>query len=178
MTKSIKISNKSLRQPFTCTEAFIQNVCKGACCRKSGGGTMITIHPSEEQRFLDKGIEVKDHKIVCGNRCPFQNGDGLCILHPTGEKPFGCVASPFTLNKNGTLILRNRYRLFRCYKAEGAEPAYKTFRASLDIIFGKELAEHIVARVQESEDDFFVDIDEGVYNKLQENDAFKKPQKS
>jgi hypothetical protein len=170
----IKISNRSLKQKFACNEYFIKNICHGACCRKSTGGTLIVINPSEEARFLSKGVEIKNHRIICGNKCPFQNEHGLCSLHATNEKPFGCIASPFTLSKRGALIIRNRYRLFKCFKANGAQPAYITFRKSLELILGdKEKLSYLINRLECSDDDFIIEIRDEIYNILRENDLFK-----
>jgi hypothetical protein len=68
----------------------------------------------------------------------------------TPDKPFGCIASPFTLNRSGTLVVRNRYRMLVCYVPKAREdrddhpPAFEAFRASLDLIYGDEEAARIV----------------------------------
>jgi hypothetical protein len=84
-----------------------------------------------------------------GRGCPFKR-DGLCSLHDTPDKPFGCVASPFTLNRRGLLVVRNRYKLLPCYRLQGPKgPAYRVFRSSLERLFGSDattaLTEHLDA---------------------------------
>lgn len=84
-----------------------------------------------------RGQRVVEGRLVTpAKRCPFQTDANLCGIHFTPDKPFGCIASPFTLNANNTLIVRNRYRLLRCYK-DGTAPAYKAFAASLTLLFGE-----------------------------------------
>ena len=79
---------------------------------------MITIHPSEQAAIEGLGGRVIDGllqpKTGC-RKCPFKTPEHLCGIHFSGSKPFGCIASPFTLNANDTLIVRNRYRLLKCY---------------------------------------------------------------
>jgi hypothetical protein len=62
-------------------------------------------------------------------------------------KPSGCVVSPFTVNRSGTLIVRNRYRLLPCFKAEGAVPVVVAHRAGLEVLFGVEGAGRVVDAV-------------------------------
>lgn len=107
---------------------------------------MVTIHPSECGRIEARGGVVVDSflqpKSGCRG-CPFKS-EGLCGLHFTPDKPFGCIASPFTLNKNDTLIVRNRYKMLPCYRGAGEKmPAYKAFFSSLSLLFGFVEAEQI-----------------------------------
>lgn len=178
----MKISAAMMRQPFHgCTPEFIKDVCQGRCCRspgaKTGTGTMVTIHPSEVRRVERAGGVVVDGLLLPreGERqCPFQGDEYLCGLHGTAAKPFGCIASPFTLNENDTLIVRNRYRLLPCYKTEGAPPAYEAFYASLELIFGEYLARYISSRLGLEARDFAVLMPERSYRMLKENDGIKK----
>lgn len=180
----MKISAAMMRQPFHgCTPEFIRDVCQGRCCRspgaKTGTGTLITIHPSEVRRVERAGGVVEDGLLLPreGERqCPFQAVDSLCGLHGTPAKPFGCIASPFTLNRTDTLIVRNRYRLLPCYKTEGAPPAYRAFEASLQLIFGERTAVLIAAILDRPEcpDSFAVLMPERSYRMLKENDGIKK----
>jgi hypothetical protein len=185
--RPVKISAAMMQQPFHgCTPEFIRDVCQGRCCRspgaKTGTGTMITIHPSEVRRVERAGGVVVDGLLLprVGERqCPFQDGDYLCGLHGTAAKPFGCIASPFTLNENDTLIVRNRYRMLPCYKTEGAPPAYKAFFDSLRLIFGQDAANDIDRELDSQakwsrSEDFAVLMPERSYRMLKENDGIKK----
>lgn len=165
-----------------CDLDYIQNVCKARCCESSvsPSGIVVSIHPTEEETIKAKGVEVKDGllqpKKGC-KKCPFKKEDNLCGLHFTEDKPFGCIASPFTLNKNGTLIVRNRYKMLKCYNDGKKLPAYKVFRASLDLIFGKEEAERICNRLDEGSGDFTAYIPAENHNKLMHNDDIKRNSK-
>jgi hypothetical protein len=183
--RPVKISAAMMRQPFHgCTPEFIMDVCQGRCCRspgaKTGTGTLITIHPSEVGRVTRAGGTVQDGLLLPepgARRCPFQGeGDHLCGLHGTPAKPFGCIASPFTLNDHDTLIVRNRYRMLPCYKTEGAPPAYEAFYASLQLIFGDSEAAAIRFRLAalSGTEDFAVLMPERSYRMLKENDGIKK----
>lgn len=176
---SIKVSAKMARLEFAaCEPGFIQN-CKGACCRssKSPTGTLISINPAEQ---LD--IELKGGKVETGllqpaegqRKCPFQDDNHLCQLHGTAQKPAGCIASPFTLNKNGTLIVRHRYLHLPCYKAERRLPAYKAFRAALTFLLGAKEAARLHAHLDAGGGDLDVQIPVAKYQLLLENDQLKQ----
>ena len=136
--RQIKISVKSLKQKFQrCEPEYIKSVCHGRCCEGTGG-IMVTVHKSEVKSIKALGATVKNGFIQADkgcSLCPFKK-DGLCSIYE--EKPFGCKASPFTLSKRNVLIIRNRYRMLRCYKTPEAIPAYEAHRWSLEQIFGKE----------------------------------------
>lgn len=176
----VKISAASARQPFNgCDPAFIRDVCHAKCCDAPTRptGMLVTIHPSEQHRVETRGGVVKDGLLQPkpeARGCPFKNDDHLCDLHFTPDKPFGCIASPFTLNKNNTLIVRNRYRLMPCYKAGKRIPAYRAFRASLMLIFGVEGAKKITAHLDGGGGDLVVSIPARIHAMLTENDAIKK----
>lgn len=143
----VRISAANARLEFNgCDPDYIRDVCHGACCRSKSapGGALVAV--SERQRPLveEQGAAVADGLIVpVGGRCPFQGDNFLCRIHGTPAKPHGCISSPFALNRRGTLIVRNRYKLLRCYRAGPRLPAYVAFRASLDMLFGPEEAESI-----------------------------------
>lgn len=173
----IKISAKMANLKFVeCNPDYIENVCKGSCCQSSTkeSGTMITIHPSEVA-----GIEELGGKVIGGlldtpnKKCMFKNGQHLCDLHFTDKKPFGCIASPFTLNNSDTLIVRNRYKMLKCFKDGGNVPAYKNFKASLDLILGKEESERVSAHFNNGGGDIVAKITIENYRKLKDNDAIK-----
>jgi hypothetical protein len=180
--RAVKISAAMMRQPFHgCTPEFIKDVCQGRCCRspgaKTGTGTLITIHPSEVRLIERKGGVVRDGLLLPreGERqCPFQDGDYLCGLHGTAAKPFGCIASPFTLNDSDTLIVRNRYRLLPCYKTESSFPAYKAFYDSLILIFGREATVQIAWHLEQGGGDLAALMPERSYRMLKENDDIKR----
>lgn len=173
----IKISAKMANLKFVeCTPDYIKNVCKGSCCQSSTkeSGTMITIHPSEVAGIEDLGGKVVDGLLDTPNKkCMFKNGQNLCDLHFTDKKPFGCIASPFTLNNSDTLIVRNRYKMLKCFKDGGNVPAYKNFKASLDLILGKEESERVAAHFDHGGGDIVAKITTENYRKLKENDAIK-----
>lgn len=161
----IKISSAMLRQEFQpCTEDFIKDVCKGRCCEGSDGISVV-IHHTEEEHIKSLGAEIEDGFILPDERglCPFKADSGFCEIHDKG-KPFGCAASPFTISPGGTLIVRNRYRLLKCYKSEGAVPAYAVHRWSLDQIFGETESQGIVESVEAGEKEIQANIS---YNKLE-----------
>ena len=132
---AVKISAASARQIFHgCEPDYIRDVCLGACCRSSSGPILVTLLPREEARHRQLGLRVADGLLEPdARRCPHQaTPSNLCGIHGAGE-PFGCVASPFMLSTRDTLIVRNRYRLLRCFK-DGELPAYRAFAASLVLL--------------------------------------------
>jgi len=172
----VKISAKSLLQEFhSCDDEFVKNVCHGACCESHSGGrkTLITINPDEEEMIKDKGGIVVEGLLQAGDKCPFKTLDNRCAINET--KPFGCKASPFILTSKDTLIVRNRYRMLRCFRVkEDKVPAYKAFRASLDMLFGEEEAQRIVTHIETNKTDMEAKMPNGNYKKLKENDQIKK----
>jgi hypothetical protein len=183
----VKVSAASSRLPFNgCEPDYIRNVCKAGCEFSSTReeGILVTIHPSEEPRIKALGGKVENGLLlpVLGdtprgvrNRCSFQeaNGSGLCTLHFTPDKPFGCIASPFTLNSNGTLIVRHRYISLKCYNDGRKLPAYVAFRASLDLIFGREESHRICAHLEAGGGDLTARMPAVNYHKLIDNDEIK-----
>jgi hypothetical protein len=176
-----KVSAASARLMFTeCGPACIeQNGCLGKCCDAPTrpSGCMVTVHATERPRIEALGAVVEGGFIQprAGERgCPFKV-DGLCSLHATAEKPFGCVASPFTLNKSGTLIVRNRYKMLPCYRGSGAKaPAYQVFRSSLDLIFGAQEAARVCAHLEGGGGDIYAEIPAANYAILTDNDQAKR----
>lgn len=136
----VVVSAASMRQEFNgCEPDYIRDVCHASCCRSSTdpSGIRVAVAPVEVIALARRGAVVVDGMIeAVARRCPFQEADGLCRLHGTGDKPFGCIASPFVLTSRGTLVVRNRYRLLRCYRDGHRRPAYVAFRSSLDLLFG------------------------------------------
>ena len=146
----VKVSAKSLRGRFNgCDSDYIANVCHGACCRTSShpDGIIVSVDPSEVDLVTSGPIPIqltsKNMVVPVNKRCPNQTEQNLCAAHGTPHKPFGCIASPFTINKNHTLIVRNRYRLLKCYNDGKKIPAYIAFRDSLVALFGEENTQRI-----------------------------------
>ena len=173
MTTQVTISAASLRQPFHgCEPDYIRDVCKAACCRSSTSptGTRIALLPHEAARETARGLTVLNSElqpIEGQRRCPHNGPDGLCGLHGTGDKPFGCIASPFVLTSRDTLVVRNRYRLLKCYR-DGSPPipAYRAFRASLELLFGEAQTDEITARLDAGEGSFSAPMLDGSYDAL------------
>jgi hypothetical protein len=172
--QSVKISSKWARHLFRCDADYIKSNCYGRCC-EGKDGTLISLLPDEERRFREDGHAVEGGLLMASpetGKCPFKTEVGFCSLHGTERKPFGCVASPFTLNDNDTLILRRRYAMFKCHGS--GEPAYVVFRNSLDIIFGIELAAEICGKLVGGSGDFVVSLPSNKYDSLKYLDGIKK----
>jgi hypothetical protein len=157
-TTRIKINLSALQQQFhPCTADFIANVCKASCCRSSvdPSGIAVVVTSSEAVALRKRGATVDETSgrvTPVNKKCPFQHPDNhLCILHDSPDKPSGCIVSPFTINKTNTLIVRNRYRMLPCFKAEGSQPVYMAHRDSLSRIFGLEQAEWLISQASNPE---------------------------
>ena len=135
---------------------------------------MVSLLPDEQVKHQQKGYEVKDGFLQADPKtglCPHKRQDGFCGVHGTALKPFGCIASPFTLNKTGTLIIRDRYTKLKCHGT--GEPAYKTFRASLDLIFGDDEAERVCEDLESGKSGITAKIPEGSYHAIRYLDGLK-----
>jgi hypothetical protein len=171
--------------PFNgCEPEFIKTICKAGCEFSSKHGTMITIHPSEKENIERLGGIVNENNFIIpikaqtvrGFRkcCPFHTPDGLCKLHYTSYKPFGCIASPFTLNKHNTLIIRYRYFSLGCYNKGKKLPAYIAFKESLNLILGEDNYKELCTHLTLYDKDILMGIKEDIYKKLVDNDIIKK----
>lgn len=168
----VRVSAKSCRLRFHgCDPAYIAAVCHGRCCESSAfpAGTLIAIAPGAEEA----AIRARGGTVVAGllqpradKKCPFKAPTGLCSLHGTPAKPFGCIASPFMLNPNGTLIVRNRYKLFVCYNVGPRLPAYVAFRGSLDLLFGPAEAARLCAHLAAGGGDCHAELTTASYRTL------------
>ncbi len=161
----VKVSAKNARLLFNgCDPEYIASTCHSSCCESSTSpvGIVVAIHPNERAAIAARGGIMDTAGLLQpreGERkCPFKSEEHLCELHFTEDKPFGCRASPFTLNENGTLIVRNRYKLLKCYDDGARQPAYKAFRASLDLLFGKPEAERICAHFDAGGGDLMAEL--------------------
>lgn len=186
--RAVTVSAASARLLFHgCAPDYIATTCHAHCCESatSPTGTLITIHPTEVARIAARGGLVQNGLLQPApgaRRCPFKTAVDLCGLHDTPDKPFGCIASPFTLNGHDTLIVRNRYKLLTCYKDGGTHPdgtardplpAYVAFRASLDLIFGPAESARICAHLDAGGGDLTATMPAASYQMLTENDQIK-----
>lgn len=167
-TLPIKISASSARQRFTaCVPEYITTNCHGRCCKSHDGHAKVTILPHEVKFFKKEGHKVDGGFLVTDGECPYLDAQGLCKLHGTGNKPFGCTVSPFAINANNTLVVRNRYRMLRCYKCEGPKlPAYINFKPSLIAIFGDANYKRIAAALGSGSGDIVLDVPVGIVDML------------
>lgn len=182
-TRQVILSAAQARQRFHgCTPEYIANVCHAACCRSTVAptGIVVSVLPDEQPALEARGAVVKDGLVqprAGEKRCPFTAPGYLCGLHGSSDKPTGCIASPFTLNPAGTrIIVRNRYRLLRCYRDDRdgpAPPAYEAFRASLDLILGASEAARAVEHLVQGGDDLLVRMDDVMWLRLRGLDAVK-----
>lgn len=175
--KQVRVSAKSARLCFHgCDPDYIRSTCRGRCCEGSGG-LKVSVHPTEPlgQASGAKFLLPVDHETKGSRqRCPFKTEVNLCGLHGTPYKPFGCVASPFTINSNGTLIVRNRYKLLVCYNAGPRLPAYIAFRASLDMLFGSDESDRICSHLDRGGGDMMAQMPDRSWIILRDNDEAKR----
>ena len=170
----IKVSVKWLQKLFNCTQEFIKSTCKGMCCE---GGKKILVSVLPEEEHLHSACGVVDGKLKAAEKgkCPYKAESGLCNVHGTPSKPLGCLVSPSTINKKGTLVVRHRYIMMKCY-GQG-EPAYKTFKSSLVALFGEEETSKIITAIEEGKEEVTAHIDDGLYDKLRYLDGIKVDEK-
>lgn len=158
---NLRIGAATLWQRFHgCDPEYIRDVCHGRCCEAPTrpGGTLITIHRNEAEAIAARGGRIVDGLLVTDGLCTFKTADSLCGLHHTGDKPFGCIASPWTLAPGGrSLVIRNRYRMLGCYSAQAARrgtdvsgwpPAFEAFRSGLDLVLSAPVAADLVEQVR------------------------------
>lgn len=171
----VKISVASLRQLFhPCTADFIASTCGARCCEKSSGGIMVTIHPDEIATFRALGAAIVDGFVqpASNGKCPFKTAANLCSIHE--RKPFGCSASPFTLSAGDVLIIRNRYRALKCFRAPGSLPAYRAHEWSLRRIFDDTVADEIIRLLDAgATENFEAEMGWREYSMMKDNDAAK-----
>jgi DNA modification methylase len=180
--KKIKISPAYLKRMFhPCTENFIKNICFAKCCESSdkNKGVIVPIYLTEQEKIIKLGGGIVDNLLTPNenNKCPFKRNDNLCSLHDNNNKPFGCIISPFTINNNDTLIVRNRYRLLKCYKVkEGKLPIYETHKQSLQFLFGNVQTDKIIKYIKDGiyDHDLYCEIDHEKYDILKWNDHVNK----
>ena len=195
--KWVKLSAKMMKLKFMpCEPWYIEQYCHGSCCRSSvhKDGISVVIHKNDRANYVQglkyvvdeyKGEPVLDGFLMAkSKRCPFQEKLGLCKIHP--KKPFGCITSPFTLNHNDTLIVRNRYKLLKCFrdakkqdvwsKVNDTLPksAYENFYPSLQELFGMMTARRIYEHFDKNGDDMTMSMDDSTYQMLKDNDNARR----
>lgn len=178
----IRVNTGALRQPFRpCDPDFIRDVCQARCCRSTtdptGIAVVVTTREAVRLRALGATVDPTSGRVApVDRRCPFQGADHLCTIHGPDE-PLGCVVSPFTINANGTLIVRNRYRMLPCFKAEGAIPIAMAHRRSLEVLFGADAAALIVEAVERNMvTSFWLEVPTSIVDDLHhKNEASKAP---
>lgn len=172
----IKVSLASLRQQFIpCNSEYINNTCHGRCCQGTDG-ICVTIHNNERNHIKNLGGNIDDNGFLIPDSrglCQFKNDNGFCNIHENG-KPFGCAASPFTLNTNNTLVVRNRYRMLKCYRDEGNKlPVYEAHKFAFNSIFEANEVKRIIEAVNAGDDEFYAYISPEKYRMLVDNDMAK-----
>lgn len=169
----INISSKWARHLFNCTPEYIKKHCRGRCCQGSDK-ILISLLPEEVTAQREAGHKTQNGLLLPDpgtGKCPHKLPNGLCAVHGTALKPFGCIASPFTLSAGNTLIIRNRYSRMKCH-GQG-KPAYETFRASLDLILGKEQAERVCEHLAARRGDIEAEITREIYDNIRYLDGLK-----
>jgi DNA modification methylase len=172
--KEVKMSRKWLDHKFICNAEYIREECHGRCCEGTDK-ILISLLPEEVKAIEAEGYEVKEGMLqpnIATGKCPLKTKEGLCSAHNTDLKPFGCIASPFTLNENDTLIIRKRYASMKCHDKEG-DRAYITFKASLDLIFGEQESTRIRKEMSIQSGDFTAKMPIDSYNTLKYLDGLK-----
>ena len=163
----VKISSKSMRALFVnCDVDYIKVNCKGVCCFNSKGILNVAIAPRENCYIESLGMEIKDNLLQPNQgekRCPFQRKNGLCKIHK--KKPIGCAISPFNLTANNVVIVRFRNLCMNCHK-NGTIPAYKVFRKSLELMFGKKETKRVCNHLDNNGSDIMVGMFGDVWEDL------------
>lgn len=158
----VKVLAKDANLEFIkCGKDCIDYGCTAECCDgPKGKPCKVSILVAEIEKIETYGVKVKGAYLQPrkGEKlCPFKTEDHLCELHDTDHKPFGCIAAPFTLKGEDTLVVMERYQKLPCRtyaKKHGGQPAYKVFRASLDEIFGGDEAEVMCEWFDEGKGDY------------------------
>lgn len=179
-TVSVKVSAAMARLSFNgCEPEYIRTTCHAHCCESSThpSGVFIAIRMEEELPLISRGAVIQEGMLQpdsATRKCPFKNSDtSLCMLHGTADKPLGCIASPFTLTSRDTLIVRNRYKLLKCYNDGRKLPAYRAFFSSLVRLFGEGEARRIAEHFDAGGGDVIASIQADAYYGLQELDTHR-----
>jgi hypothetical protein len=171
----VTISGKWFRLKWKgCEPGYITTGCKGACCTHSDGKMYVGVLPREEAALRKRGATVKGGLLQPNEKgmCPFQKEDGLCGLHGTRDKPYGCLIGPVLINDNDTLVVRNRAVKLRCYG--GSVPGYVSWRLALDTLLGKAQAERVVGEIKAGADMVQAEMDRERYDNAKRLDGFRR----
>jgi hypothetical protein len=156
----VRISAASARLRFNgCEPDYIRDVCKGACCRSATipMDKLIAVQPWEQGPVEAYGgkVSAEGTMVPVHGRCGFQaHGTNLCWLHTTDAKPGGCTLAPWCLNKNGTVIVHNRYKFLKCFKDGQQLPAYVAFKGGLVLLLGEEQYGDLLAHMEAGGGDY------------------------
>ena len=168
------VSSKWAHHLFACSVDYIARICHGRCCEGSGK-ILVSLLPEEATLYEAMGYVVRAGLLqpsTLTGKCPLKLPTGLCAVHGPVLQPFGCIASPFTMNKADTLIVRYRYSRLKCHGS--GRPAYKVFRPSLDLIFGIAEAVRICGELDKDNGDVRALMPRTSYEKLRYLDGLKK----
>ena len=169
----VKISSAWANVRFMCSEEYIRTVCHGSCCQGSDK-ILISLLPCEVEFQERAGYPTKDGLLLpdaTTKICPHKKEFGLCDLHYTENKPLGCILSPFTINRNNTVIIRNRYSRMRCHGS--GTPAYICFRESLNRMFGFKEAQRVCDHLASGGGDVIAYMDVGLHDSMIYLDTLK-----
>ena len=178
-TVRIKVSAKMMRRLFqVCTKEHILNICHGKCCTsstKSIDNLGVAIHYTEDkEKYIKMGAKIEGNFILADKRglCPFQDNNGLCIVH--NDKPIGCRFSPFNINSNNTLIIRWRcMRImprYSCFGGPGAIMAYKAHPWSFSQVLGAGEASRVTKLLDNGSGDIIAYMPVYIYTIMRDND--------
>jgi Fe-S-cluster containining protein len=184
----VKVSAKWLSLKLhPCDPDYILGGCQGQCCLSKDGLIAITKAEAKQLRlFVNKtpvfnNARIEDRFIVHtegDDRCPFQDRSTyLCHQHKINLKPIDCHIYPFTLTGN-TLVIRHRHVHTKCYRDQSEKinkkiEAFKSFRYTLDVIFGEEQAGEICSKMEKYCGDVVGEMPVAIYNLLKSNDHYR-----
>ena len=153
-----------MKKKFICNKDFILNNCHGECCFSKN--KLYHNFLKEESEYFKKTFP-REKMFSCDlnkkRKCLYQTSENLCSLYK--EKiPLGCYLYPLTFNKNNTLIIRHRALMFKCYNQ--GDFVYITFKYPLIKLFGEVNYQYMVKKLEESNEDFYIDIDDNIFKEL------------
>lgn len=87
------------------------------------------------------------------------------------------------VNANGTLIVRNRYKLLPCYDPDNGVEAYRVFRGSLIAILGGQQTLNLTYQLDHGSEDRYYYVDDRILKQLMgrehalQKDPARRPRK-
>jgi len=141
--------------------------CAGKCCQPGGKGATVVVTDDEAKRLRKRGIAIKNGAIDLGDGryCPCQDEDGLCKLHKTGDKPLTCVTEPLKVLSNGTIVVRDRFFLLKCFKV-GGMPGYKAWEGAFKRLFGDSQTKRIQKEIEAGADKVTAKMDAKLFETM------------